>query len=132
MNIRGKPLRHIFPFQVESATGSLYGLTDGAVSVLSIDGIDGLHQRFLLASVDRVEEVLLARTVGRDLPQDDACFLEIKSHSWSVGSAVSHWFGISGSEDSECGAHDFILSIGGDGQGKGIVDSVFRHVFVES
>ena len=64
MNIRGKPLRHIFPFQVESATIALYGLADGAVTVLSVDGIDGFHQCFLLASVDRIEEVLLARIVG--------------------------------------------------------------------
>ena len=63
MNIRGKPLRHIFPFQVESATGSLYGLTDGAVSVLSVDGIDGFHQCLLPAPVDRVEEVLLTGMV---------------------------------------------------------------------
>ena len=78
MNIRGKPLRHIFPFQVESAAVSLYGLTDGSIAVLPVDGIDGFHQCFLFASVDRVEEVLLARIVGGDLLQDNACFLEIE------------------------------------------------------
>ena len=64
MDVRGKLLRHVLAFQVESAVCSLYGLAYGAITILPVDGVDSLHQLFLLASVDGVEEVLLARMVG--------------------------------------------------------------------
>ena len=64
MDVRGKLLRHVLAFQVESAVCALYGLAYGAVTILPVDGVDSLHQFFLLASVDGVEEVLLARMVG--------------------------------------------------------------------
>ncbi len=64
MDVRGKLLRHVLAFQVESAVCALYGLAYGAITILSVDGVDSLHQLFLLASVDGIEEVLLARIVG--------------------------------------------------------------------
>ena len=64
MDVRGKLLRHILAFQVESAVCALYGLAYGAITILPVDGVDSLHQLFLLASVDGIEEVLLARMVG--------------------------------------------------------------------
>ena len=64
MNVRGKLLRHVLAFQVESAVCALYGLAYGAITILPVDGVDSLHQLFLLASVDGVEEILLARMVG--------------------------------------------------------------------
>ena len=64
MDVRGKLLRHVLAFQVESAVCALYGLAYGAITILPVDGVDSLHQLFLLASVDGVEEVLLARMVG--------------------------------------------------------------------
>ena len=64
MDVRGKLLRHVLTFQVESAVCALYGLAYGAITILPVDGVDSLHQLFLLASVDGVEEVLLARMVG--------------------------------------------------------------------
>lgn len=64
MDVRGKLLRHVLAFQVESAVCALYGLAYGAITILPVDGVDSLHQFFLLASVDGVEEVLLARMVG--------------------------------------------------------------------
>ena len=64
MDVRGKLLRHVLAFQVESAVCALYGLAYGAITILPVDGVDSLHQLFLLASVDRIEEVLLARMVG--------------------------------------------------------------------
>ena len=63
MDVRGKLLRHVLAFQVESAVCALYGLAYGAITILPVDGVDSLHQFFLLASVDGVEEVLLARMV---------------------------------------------------------------------
>ena len=64
MDVRGKLLRHVLAFQVESAVCALYGLAYGAITILPVDGVDSLHQLFLIASVDGVEEVLLARMVG--------------------------------------------------------------------
>ena len=64
MDVRGKLLRHVLAFQVESAVCALYGLAYGAITILPVDGVDSFHQLFLLASVDGVEEVLLARMVG--------------------------------------------------------------------
>lgn len=64
MDVRGKLLRHVLAFQVESAVCALYGLAYGAITILPVDGVDSLHQLFLLASVDGIEEVLLARMVG--------------------------------------------------------------------
>lgn len=64
MDVRGKLLRHVLALQVESAVCALYGLAYGAITILPVDGVDSLHQLFLLASVDGVEEVLLARMVG--------------------------------------------------------------------
>ena len=64
MDVRGKQLRHVLAFQVESAVCALYGLAYGAITILPVDGVDSLHQLFLLASVDGIEEVLLARMVG--------------------------------------------------------------------
>ena len=64
MDVRGKLLRHVLAFQVESAVCALYGLAYGAITILPVDGVDSLHQLFLLASVDGGEEVLLARMVG--------------------------------------------------------------------
>ena len=64
MDVRGKLLRHVLAFQVESAVCALYGLAYGAITILPVDGVDSLHQLFLLASVDGVEAVLLARMVG--------------------------------------------------------------------
>ena len=64
MDVRGKLLRHVLAFQVESAVCALYGLAYGAITILPVDGVDSLHQLFLLASVDGVEEILLARMVG--------------------------------------------------------------------
>ena len=58
-----KPLRHVFPFQVEAAGGALYGLADGAMSVLAVDGIYGFHECFLTMAVYGVEEVLLTGIV---------------------------------------------------------------------
>lgn len=64
MDVRGKLLRHVLAFQVESAVCALYGLAYGAITILPVNGVDSLHQLFLPASVDGVEEVLLARMVG--------------------------------------------------------------------
>ena len=64
IDVRGKLLRHVLAFQVESAVCALYGLAYGAITILPVDGVDSLHQLFLLASVDGIEEVLLARMVG--------------------------------------------------------------------
>ena len=62
MDVRGKLLRHVLAFQVESAVCALYGLAYGAITILPVDGVDSLHQLFLLASVDGVEEILLEKS----------------------------------------------------------------------
>ena len=96
MDVCSKPLRHIFPLQIESATIALNGLADGSIAILPVNGINGFHQCLLPAPVDGVEEVLLTGMVGLNLPQDNASFFEVKRHVGAIGSAVSHRFRVFG------------------------------------
>ena len=40
MDVRGKLLRHVLAFQVESAVCALYGLAYGAITILPVDGVE--------------------------------------------------------------------------------------------
>ena len=55
----------------------------------------------------------------------------MKRHVGAIGPAVCHRFRVFSPENGEGSTYYFFLRIGGDGQGKRIVDGVFRHVFVE-
>ena len=60
------------------------------------------------------------------------CFLEVKRHVGAIGPAVCHRFRVFSPENAEGSTYYFFLCIGGDGQGEGIVDGVFRHMLVKT
>ena len=75
INIGGVLLGDVFVLQVPFLVVPLYGHTDGVVTILAVDFVDGLGQCLLLFTVDGIEQASLDGFVPTDVPCNDTRFL---------------------------------------------------------
>lgn len=65
----------MFVLEVPGPVETLYSHTEGVVTVLAVDGIDGLGERRLSVPVNDVKETGLYGIVTADVTDDDTCIL---------------------------------------------------------
>ena len=101
------------------------------MSVLAVDGIDGVHEGLLSIAVYRVEEVLLARVARRYLPEYDTSFLKSECQLRTVGLTI-YGVGIATSQNGKGCTYNLVLCLCGYGECEGVVDGKFGCLLVET
>ena len=122
VDVRGVLLGDVFVLQVPFLAESLHGYTDGVVTVLAVDFVDGFGKGGLFLAVDGIEQASLDGIVRTDVPHDDACFLVPES---AVGFPTV-------AQQAYSDGDKLLMVVGGDLQMLGAREVVLRHVLAEA